>query len=311
MRPDLSLALNRKEELNLDNFVGVCTVWYSIQLMRAKPAFFSKTNIRPGSGPKTSINICNMLHAWKLLSFIKCKSESNQLNSKQKKKDLARPIRLHTAVGAAPAQAGIGNPTATDNQLRLFDKVFSYTLEEAAIRHEAFKKGPQLASEADRELARVEALVEEVSRVNIKIMGGKTVQGSIQRRTIGLGERLTVVKALTIGPDGFLHRCVTRKAPGNNNSGANLPGLNNKTCQGNTLAAAENNMLTGSNTVTETELNRMAEVRLNMHQGTARAPPLADTCKVIEIDLTKLKVLPKDYPPFQLKAHQVTGVMWI
>ncbi|KAL2801512.1 P-loop containing nucleoside triphosphate hydrolase protein, partial [Aspergillus granulosus] len=279
--------------------------------MRAKPAFFSKTNVGPGSGPGTPINVCDALHAWKLLSFIKRESESNRLNSKRKKEDLARPMRLHTAVGAAPAQAGIGNPTATDDRLRPFDEVFGYTLEEAAMRHEAFEKGPRLASEADRELARVEALVEEVSGVNIKMMGGETVQGSMQRRTIGLGERLTVVKALTMGPDGFLHRCVTRKAPGNDNSGANLPGLNDETCQGDALAAAEDNTLTGSDAVTETELNRVAEVRLNMHQGTARAPPLADACKVIGIDPTKLEVSPKDHPLFRLKAHQVTGVMWM
>ncbi|KAL2856387.1 hypothetical protein BJX68DRAFT_263868 [Aspergillus pseudodeflectus] len=107
-----------------------------------------------------------------------------------------------------------------------------------------------------------------------------------------LGESLSVVRALLVGPDGFLKHDVRQRLRHDKADAqggvAGSPGLNEETSQGDALAATEDDVLTGTDAVDQSDLKRVSE-SLNIDPATREL-------KMGE-DMT-----------FQLKAYQVTGI---
>jgi hypothetical protein len=126
---------------------------------------------------------------------------------------------------------------------------------------------------------------------------------------------LAVVRALLVGPDGFLKHDVRqrlrRDKPDAQGGVAGLPGLNEETSQGDALAATEDDVLTGTDAVDQSDLKRVSEVRQTLSSGLAAAPSVSDACESLNIDPAALELKMGEDMTLWLKAYQVTGIAWM
>jgi hypothetical protein len=125
-----------------------------------------------------------------------------------------------------------------------------------------------------------------------------------------LGASLAVVRALLVGPDGFLKHDVRkrlRRDKADAQGGvAGFPGLNEETSQGDALAATEDDVLTGTDAVDQSDLKRVSEVRQTLSSGLAVAPSVSDACESLNMQ----NVLGRYYEEYWSYKDQASRRPW-
>ncbi|KAL4982726.1 P-loop containing nucleoside triphosphate hydrolase protein [Aspergillus falconensis] len=297
-------------QVTAQNFVGLCTCWYAIRLMKTVPALFGRTQW-DGAGVAAKINPLDALHAWKTLSFFYRLHEKKYIDTKYRVQP-AHPVLLHRPAG------GTTTITAKDTGAipKTYAELYGLSAEEMAKRLDALEKTTNLQIEAtEDEYARLEQLAETLSGVVAKSLSNDGGKAAMVRPPISVGDRAAVIKSLLRGPDNFMGRCIIQQGAAPSAGAADNTvevdlDIANTTAAGDAVVAVSEHPITDADDLGK-EMATVKSMRDELVRASAAAPPVKDACGVLGLDPSRPRLQGDGQLAIDLKPYQVTGMIWM
>ncbi|KAH3002676.1 hypothetical protein KXV52_000701, partial [Aspergillus fumigatus] len=291
-------------------------LWYVVQLMRAKPSLFPRTNI---TTDPIRLSPYDVLHGWKLLSFFWKQIQGGKKAKGKPQKNVAIPPVFHTptnpnaVLGSGPNTASAGDPgTAAAPVSVTADALFGADHAQANSYMATKQRADQLGNSALLHHDTVQEALEKVFRSDLS-----SAKATISRPAMTAVERDLLYKHM-MEMDNFESELILHEPTDTSVGGSQTQVFLNRlaaTSQASELirvAAAEENDTEPDEATTEapgTGLQVQGRMTLS-----AVPPTYNDACQTLALDpVAPLLFVPSNLNQAgtRLKQWQVTGAAWM